>query len=162
MTDELVCLDETNHGEIEALLLGRRIVAAEMGNVSIPFPDTMPDWEKPWWANTSTAEGVLTLDDGTRIFARGHEGGCSCGAGDYPLARLASTDNVITSVRFEDRPADESADDGYGVSDRGWYRIFVVADSVEINVASFEGSDGNGYYGTGYELYVWRGEAIRG
>jgi hypothetical protein len=34
----------------------------------------------------------------------------------------------------------------------------VVADAAEVNIASFEGSDGNGYYGTGYALYVHRPE----
>jgi hypothetical protein len=145
VTDELVQLDETNHAEIEALLIGRRIVAAEMGSVPIPGV------EDPW-RYTSGAEGVLTLDDGTRIYARGHEGGCSCGAGDYELTHLATVDNVITSVRFEDSPSGDDLDG------EGWYRIFVFADAAEINVASFEGSDGNGYYGTGYELYVQRAE----
>lgn len=144
---ELVSLDETSHKEIETLLLGRRIVAAEQGAVQISFPDAMPEWQRPWDSN---AEGVLTLDDGTQIYAKGHEGGCSCGAGDYELAHLATVDNVITSVRFEDSPS------GHDLSGEGWYRIYVVADAVEINVASFEGTDGNGYYGTGYALYVRR------
>jgi hypothetical protein len=56
---------------------------------------------------------------------------------------------VITTVRFDDHPGG----DGHADYD-GWYRIFVVADAVEVNIASFEGSDGNGYYGTGYTLYV--------
>jgi hypothetical protein len=137
----LETLTETDHAEIEALLLGRRIVAAEMDNVAVPGRED--SWD-------STAEGVLTLDDGTRIFAKGNDGGCACSAGCYPLQHLAAVDNVITSVRFEDRPDDE-----YDGGD-GWYRIFVVADAVEVNVASFEGSDGNGYYGTGYALYVQR------
>lgn len=134
---ELTALDETDHAEIETLLLGRRIVTAEKNTMEIP------GYRWP-----SLAEGVLTLDDGTRIYARGNEGGCSCSAGDYELTHLAAVDNVITSVRFEDSP---SGDD---VGGDGWYRIFVVADAVEVNVASFEGSDGNGYYGTGYSLYV--------
>lgn len=150
---ELIELDETDHDKIEALLLGRRIVSAEQQRVTIPYEDDDYHWR-------TEADGVLTLDDGTRIYVRGHEGGCSCGAGDYELAHLAAVDNVITSVRFEDRP---DGDDYYSWDtpddqreDRGWYRIFVVADAVEVNIASFEGSDGNGYYGTGYELFVQR------
>jgi hypothetical protein len=144
MSGKLIELDETNHGEIEALLLGRRIVTAEQ--VAVPIPDS--EWPR-------TADGVLTLDDGTRIYVRGNEGGCACSAGDYPLTHLAAVDNVITSVRFEDRPDSDDYWDG-PEGERGWYRIFVVADAVEVNVASFEGTDGNGYYGTGYELYVQR------
>jgi hypothetical protein len=134
-------LTESDHEAIEALLLGRRIVAAELGD--IPIPGNEDNYYN------RTAEGVLTLDDDTRIYAKGNEGGCSCDAGDYPLAHLASVDNVITTVRFDDHPGG----DGHADYD-GWYRIFVVADAVEVNIASFEGSDGNGYYGTGYTLYV--------
>lgn len=135
-------LDETDHEAIEALLLGRRIVTAEKGDVNIP--DAEYSWE-------STAEGLLTLDDGTHIYVKGHEGGCACSAGDYELTHLAEVDNVITSVRFDDSPDGDDEPGG-----NGWYRIFVVADAVEVNIASFEGSDGNGYYGTGYSLYVQR------
>lgn len=144
-----VQLTEADHAAIEALLLGRRIVAAELGEVSIPGA------EDRWW--DSTAEGVLTLDDGTRIYAKGHEGGCACSAGDYPLAHLAAVDNVITSVRFDDHPSGDEHDNW---AEDGWYRIFVVADAVEVNIASFEGSDGNGYYGTGYALHVHRADAV--
>lgn len=140
-------LNENDHAEIEALLLGRRIVSAEPGETPIPYTES-----DDVWGRESHAEGVLTLDDGTRIYVKGNDGGCACSAGCYPLAHLAAVDNVITSVRFEDCPAGDY-DDGYG-----WYRIFVVADATEINVASFVGTDGNGYYGTGYALYVQRPE----
>lgn len=140
-------LDQADHEAIEELLLGRRIVAAEQGDVPIPGnEDSYYD---------RTAEGVLTLDDGTRIYAKGNEGDCSCSAGDYFLKHLAAVDNVITSVRFDDHPGG----DGYDSDYEGWYRIFVVADAAEINIASFEGSDGNGYYGTGYDLWVQRADA---
>lgn len=141
--DQTEQLTEADHEAIEALFVGRRIVAAERRNVSIPGNEDRYE---------QTAEGVLTLDDGTRIYTKGNEGGCSCGAGDYPLSQLAAVDNVITSVRFDDHPGGDEHDD-YD----GWYRIFVVADAAEVNVASFEGTDGNGYYGTGYALYVHGG-----
>lgn len=44
-------------------------------------------------------------------------------------------------------------EDGEGV-----YRIFVVADATEINIAEFIGDDGNGYYGTGFNLTVVRSD----
>lgn len=137
-------LNENDHDAIEALLLGRRIVLAERGTVKIPGRED--GWDV-------RAEGVLTLDDGTRIYVHGNDGGCSCGSGDYELTHLATVDNVITSVRFDDQPSD---DDYVSDEVQGWYRIFVVADATEINIASFEGSDGNGYYGTGYQLLVKR------
>lgn len=126
-------LDQNCHDEIEQILLGHRIVNAELGEVSTP---------------NGRAEGILTLDDGTRVYATGNDGGCACDAGCYPLRHLAATDNVITAVRFDDQPDDEYEGGG------GWYRIYVVADATEINIASFEGTDGNGYYGTGYSLLV--------
>jgi hypothetical protein len=48
-----------------------------------------------------------------------------------------------------------------GNKDYGTYRIFVFADAVEINVAEFVGSDGNGYYGTGFTLTVVRGHSVQ-
>lgn len=131
--------------EYEALFLGRRIVAAETG--SFPMP---PKYY-------GTASGRLTLDDGTQVLVSPNEGGCSCGAGDYELAHLATVDNIITAVRLED----DSTGDGVSRYDEvtkeyetGHYSIFVVADAQEINVARIEGDDGNGYYGTGYRLVV--------
>lgn len=43
-------------------------------------------------------------------------------------------------------------DDKYGRS--GAYQIFVFADNRPINLATFEGDDGNGYYGTGFWVEV--------
>lgn len=34
------------------------------------------------------------------------------------------------------------------------YKIFVIACEERINILSVAGDDGNGYYGTGYEIYV--------
>lgn len=105
----------------------------------------------------------LLLDNGTVIKALGHDGGCSCSAGCYDLTILNGVDNIITRVEFDYQPA---GDGGY--SERGadpddewtgWYRIFVYADNQQINLMQVEGSDGNGYYGTGYELLVRRANA---
>lgn len=87
---------------------------------------------------------TLRLDDGTVLTLAGNEGGCSCSAGDYDLTELNGVDNVITSVEFEDSP-----DEGGGS-----YKIFVFAGHERINLATFEGGDGNGYYGTGYSIEV--------
>jgi hypothetical protein len=94
------------------------------------------------------ADDTLTLDDGRTLRFVGHEGGCACGAGDYDLTELNGVDNVITRVEFVDSPAgDDETGDGH-------YRIFVFADNRQINLATFEGTDGNGYYGTGYMIQV--------
>lgn len=111
----------------------------------------------------------LLLDDGTVIKAIGHEGGCSCSAGDYTLSELNGVDNIITRVEFDYHPTGEF--DGWGDEPtdaqrcehganedkyEGHYRIFVFADNQKINLMQVDGSDGNGYYGTGYELLVRR------
>ncbi len=91
---------------------------------------------------------IATLDDGRKLRFVGNDGGCACSAGCYDLTDLNTVDNIITSVEFYDSPAADG-EDGEGV-----YKIFVYADNARINLASFEGTDGNGYYGTGYAITV--------
>lgn len=134
--------NEDNESEIAEVLVGRRIVKAELGEVGIPGGTSY----------RSKAEGLLVLDDGTELYLTGNDGGCACSAGCYPLEKVATVDNVITRARVESSP-----DDYYGGGE-GAYRIFVFADNQEINVAEFVGSDGNGYYGTGFELTVVRSQ----
>lgn len=134
---ETKTLRENDAEEISALLVGRRIVATELGNFERP--------DRGW----SKASGKLTLDDGTEVLVVPNEGGCACSAGDYALTSLAACDNVITSVRLEVETDDEESWE----PDQS-YRIYVVADATEINVVQIDGNDGNGYYGTGYELIV--------
>lgn len=144
---ETTTYDETDRDAIAALFVGRRIVEAEKGASDYPGRD------KRW---DDLAEGRLVLDDGTVLYLTGHDGGCSCGAGDYELESVAAVDNIITSVRVECSP------DGDDIAGDGSYRIFVFADAAEINVAEFVGSDGNGYYGTGFSLTVVRPPAASG
>lgn len=115
-------LTEANHNQIIELLLGRKVAKVD--------------------------DQTLRLDNGTRLTLKGHEGGCSCGAGDYTLIELNGIDNVITKVEFVNSPA---GDDEEG---EGYYKIFVFATNERINLTTFEGSDGNGYYGTGYSIDV--------
>jgi hypothetical protein len=138
---------ESDADKIAELLLGRRIVQAEMGEFDYPG--------RSGWDNR--AEGRLVLDDGTVLYLAGHDGGCACNAGCYPLEKVAAVDNIITNVRVEANPTGDGYDD-YG---DGTYRIYVIADATEINVAEFVGTDGNGYYGTGFALTVIRPEAPR-
>jgi hypothetical protein len=122
------------------LLFGRRIVKVEMANAGNDFYYDSP-------------EGYITLDDGTVIGLAGNTGGCICGAGDYDLTVLNTVDNAITNVIVEEKPTgDYNYNDDYA---DGTYRIFVVAeDHNQHLVAEFKGSDGNGYYGTGWWLTV--------
>lgn len=111
---------------------------------------------------TKVDDEHLLLDNGTVIKAIGHEGGCACSAGDYDLSVLNGVDNIITRVDFDYRPGG----DDYQKTERsghpddptdtwtGYYRIFVYAANQQINLMQFDGSDGNGYYGTGFALLV--------
>lgn len=94
------------------------------------------------------AEGEVHLDDGTILYLAGNVGGCSCGAGDYELTKLNDLPlNGITNVEI--KVNGEDVDDyGYGAQT---YSIFVLAMGNEpVELAAFEGDDGNGYYGTGF------------
>ncbi len=134
--NDTVSLNHTDQGKIEALFMGRKV--------------TKVDGEH------------LLLDDGTVIKAIGGAGGCVCGAGDYDLSVLNGVDNIITRVEFDYRPAgdgeypkfDAGDPDAPGDSWTGYYRIFVFADNEQVNLMQFDGSDGNGYYGTGFEILV--------
>lgn len=133
-------LRETDDEKIKALLLGKRIVTAETGTFKAK---SAYGWDE-------TASGRLVLDDRTEVFVIPNEGGCACSAGDYDLEHLATVDNIITDVRL----AAESQPDEYGYEGPTSYRIYVFADNAEINAVQIDGDDGNGYYGTGYELFV--------
>lgn len=117
--------DQDAHGAIALLLLGHAV--------------------------SKVADDHLLLDDGTLLRLVGNDGGCACSAGCYDLTALNGVENIITAVEFEDEP--EGDDPDLWDAD-GAYRIFVFAGNERINLATFEGSDGNGYYGTGYHLMV--------
>lgn len=128
-------LNEEDRDVITKLLLGKKVVKADREH--------------------------LLLDDGTTIKAIGHDGGCACNAGCYDLSVLNGVDNIITRVEYDYRPAgDGDKVEGSGHPDdpedewSGYYRVFVYADNQRINLMQFDGTDGNGYYGTGFELLV--------
>jgi hypothetical protein len=118
-------LNQDNEREIVDLLMGRKV--------------------------TKVDDEHLLLDDGTVIKAIGHDGGCACSAGCYDLSVLNGVDNIITRVEFDYQPGSDYSDDArYD----GFYRVFVYADNQQINLMQFDGTDGNGYYGTGFEILV--------
>jgi hypothetical protein len=130
-------LTQNSEREIRELLLGRKIIAAEQG--TFKFGD---GWDK-------SADGKLTLDNGAVVFVVPNEGCGGCSAGWYEIEHLTTVENAITSVRL----TEEVESDEFYEPDRS-YRIYVIADNKEINVVQIDGNDGNGYYGTGYELIV--------
>jgi hypothetical protein len=86
----------------------------------------------------------IVLDNGTELYAEGNEGCGGCGNGWYYLDELNGCENAITNV--------ECVVEGSAYDD-DVYHLFVFADNKKINCLQFSGYD-NGYYGTGYDLYV--------
>jgi hypothetical protein len=113
-------------------------------------------------------EDHLELDDGTVVRVVPNEGGCACSAGDYYLDRLNLVSNLITRVEVEARPGGDGVPcrtcgaeycygkEGHESGYEGWYRIFVWSHDERLELANITGSDGNGYYGTGFDLLVRR------
>lgn len=92
----------------------------------------------------SNQTAILTLDNGVQLCTVGNEGCGGCQNGWYYLEALNTCDNAITNVECV-------------VESGGWeddaYHIFVYAEDQKINSLQYNGED-NGYYGTGYDLYV--------
>lgn len=99
-------------------------------------------------------EHTIRLDNGIVLELPDTDGGCACNAGCYDLKVLNRVDNIITKVEFVNDPASDY-DDGSGI-----YQIFVLAGDEKINLATWEGTDGNGYYGTGYSIIVRQAGAV--
>lgn len=95
-------------------------------------------------------DDTIMLDNGTVLQIFGNRGGCLCGSGDYDITELNEVDNIITSVEFDYNPGGDHRDD----LGEGYYKIFVYADNRKVNLVTLKGSDGNGHYGTGYEIIV--------
>lgn len=111
--------------ELREMLFGRKVIKVN--------PDT----------------GTLTLDDGRVLEVGGNEGCGGCPNGEYSLTTLNTVDNAITNVRINM----EDTAGQYDVFTS--YQIFVIAeDHNEHLLAQFDGTDGNGYYGTGWWISV--------
>jgi hypothetical protein len=91
---------------------------------------------------------TLTLDNGVEITTKGNEGCGGCGNGWFYLNKLNACDNVITNVECVCEGSDY---------DDCVYKIFVFTTDDKIECVSYEGYD-NGYYGTGFEVYVKVGD----
>lgn len=96
---------------------------------------------------------TLTLDNGLMLEFEGNEG-CTCGSGTYDLTKLFQRGTPTARIMSADvttRLTDE--DDEY--SDV-IYTLFVIVDDERLPLAEFEGNDGNGYYGSGFNITVTR------
>ena len=118
-------IDHDETGKIEQLLLGRKVVKADV------------------------RMDTLTLDDGTTVRVRANEGCGGCSNGAYWVSDLNTCDNIITKVE----QVIEDVKDSRGYQNTV-YRVFVYAEDRRINLIDVEGDDGNGYYGTGFQLII--------
>lgn len=94
------------------------------------------------------------LDNGVVLEFPDTDGGCACSAGCYDLTVLNSIDHVITDVQVVEDPGGDDYGTWENPKYEGTYQIFVFADNERVNLATWEGSDGNGYYGTGFSIRV--------
>ena len=92
---------------------------------------------------------TLYLDNGVELEVCPNEGCGGCYAGWYHLVELNECDNAITDVELC-RDYIDSTDTYDDIS----YKIFVYAENKKIKVLQVDGSDGNGYYGSGYSIVV--------
>lgn len=123
-------LNECDEKEIEELLLGHKIVADENND-------------------------ALILDNGVVLQINPNVGCYGCESGNYYLQHIASVNNAITNVEFVN-DYEVNDDDYYDEEDYyQHYRIFVIADGVTTELLDVYGTDGNGYYGTGYKIDVY-------
>ena len=98
------------------------------------------------------SDNTLELDNGVILEIHPNQGSCpGCCSGDYEIIALAGCDNAITNVELVCAEIDD-VDSSYDQS----YRIDVYAEDERIRVLQVDGTDGNGYYGTGYTIFVKR------
>ena len=92
---------------------------------------------------------TLYLDNGTELEICPNQGCGGCYSGWYYLTELNDCDNAITNVEFacDDIYSEDSFNDTS-------YKIFVLAENKKIKILQVDGSDGNGYYGSGYSIMV--------
>lgn len=121
-------LDECDEKEIEKLLIGRKVKVVDDNGQS----------------------ATLELDNGLILEVIANEGCGGCSNGWYSIYNLNNVDNAITNVEFECDDLDPKENDWNDTS----YKIFVFCEDTRINLLDVTGSDGNGYYGTGYSITV--------
>lgn len=125
--------------QAEGLLVGRKIVDVRKATVN----------RYSWLSQKGV---VVLLDDGSELELIPNNGCGGCGSGWYALEKLAKSgelpDNIITKVTIVDKDYEK------GYERRTRYKLFVFADNQKVNLATFDGSDGNGYYGTGFDIEV--------
>jgi hypothetical protein len=127
-----------------SLLIGRYVTSIETGTfLTKPYMD---DCEKP--------QARLTLDDGTKLVAVGHSGGCTCGQGDFEFTKAFYQGSP--SARIMNTTVEMEGEEWYdGDISANVFKVFVIVDDEKLPLLEFEGYEGDGYYGRGFWLYAY-------
>ena len=98
---------------------------------------------------TSIDDGTITLDDGTELHIDGNDGCGGCESGWYWLENVYKQGSRKARIMSAYVAYDEDDEEAPSV-----YTIFVMVDGnpTQLPLATVRGSDGNGYYGTGFTL----------
>lgn len=91
---------------------------------------------------------TLFLDNGVELEVCPNSGCGGCSSGWYSITELNECDNAITNVEF---CCDDDTNNDY---DDTSYKIYVFAENKKVKILQVDGSDGNGYYGSGYSIIV--------
>ena len=131
-----------DNDDLTPVLAGRYVVDAET------FDDT---------TYLDEQKGRLTLDDGTVLILAGQDGCGGCDSGWYYLTSLFQRGTPNARIMSAEVEEQQIGDSEYGDTR---YTLFVIVDDERLPLAEFEGDDGNGCYGTGFNVTVTRkGEA---
>lgn len=96
---------------------------------------------------------TLTLDDGTLLAFEGNEGCGWCCSGNYGLTELFQRGTPTARIMSAEVETTQLGDSDY---DDTRYTLFVIVDDERLPLAEFEGNDGNGYYGSDFNITVTR------
>lgn len=120
--------DETDFKKIQKLLMGRKVEVV----------------------SCNEDEGILRLDNGIELIIVPNSGCGGCSSGWYYLTELNGVDNAITNVELVE---EETFDEEWGETETS-YKIFVFCEDWKLKLLQVDGTDGNGYYGSGYDIWV--------
>nr|DAE82170.1 MAG TPA: hypothetical protein [Caudoviricetes sp.] len=127
-----------------SLLIGRYVTNIETG--TFVAEDWAEECEKP--------QAILTLDDGTRLLAKGRGGGCSCGQGDFELTKAFYQGSPTARIMNAMVEMEGEEEYGGGISATA-FKVFVIVDDQKLPLLEFDGNEGEGYYGRGFWLYTY-------
>ena len=88
----------------------------------------------------------LITDNGYILEFEGNDGCGGCCSGNYYIEKLDGCNNLITNVELKETCLDNDTEYRY--------EIFVYTENDKIQILQCDGNDGNGWYGSGYWIYI--------